>query len=194
MRIVAGQLRGRTLFFPKDKQFRPTQDRPKEALFSILQPYLEQKRVLDLFCGTGSLGLEALSRGCAHVTFVDTETSYLKRNLALFPELSSHITVFQRSVYSCWKHVTGPFDLIFMDPPWHESDRGRKYYDEALLAIAEFAILAPLGTVVCEHHCSVIFRDTDLFQVSQTRRYSDTRLTFFQQKETILDQKSDLSR
>ncbi len=185
MRIIAGELRGRSLFYPQDRAFRPTQDRPKEALFSILHPRLEGAKVADLFCGTGSLGLEALSRGAESCVFVDIETTFLRKNIALFESMKPKAEVVSKPVQLWIKQKQGPFDIVMIDPPWHKEDRGKHHYDTALLGLDEFDILADSGILVCEHHKSLVLEETEHFEVTQTRAYSDTRLTFFQKKVTL---------
>lgn len=119
MRIIAGKWRGRALQAPVGRSTRPTSDRTREALFSMLASRLgsfEGLRVVDLFAGTGALGLEALSRGAAHCTFVENDRAALdalKGNLAA---LGAAAAVRAQSA----EHFAGgPFDLIFADPPYH---------------------------------------------------------------------------
>lgn len=120
MRIIAGQWRGRPLLAPNGRDTRPTSDRAREGLFSMLQSRLggfEGLRVADLFAGTGALGLEALSRGAAHCTFVETDPAALhalKRNVATFVAADrADIRLQDAGAVS-----GGPFDLVFLDPPY----------------------------------------------------------------------------
>lgn len=120
MRIIAGQWRGRPLIAPPGEATRPTSERAREALFSMLVSRLgsfENLRVVDLFAGTGALGLEALSRGAAHCTFVEHERdalAALKTNIArMKAELSAAIRP-----GSALHPPPGPFDLAFLDPPY----------------------------------------------------------------------------
>ena len=182
MRIIAGTYRGRLLEYPTDRAFRPTQDRVKEAQFSILMPYLDGARVLDLFCGTGCLGLEALSRGAESVVFVDTHTSFVKKNVALFPELQPRIEILGMPALTYIKRGEKPFDIILMDPPWDGPNRGAALYDQALMALSEFDILAPSGRVVCEHHRSIHLNEYPKFEKGQSRYYGTSTLTMFQKK------------
>ena len=185
MRIVAGTYRGRLLQFPKDRTFRPTQDRVKEALFSILMPYLEDAQVLDLFCGTGCLGIEALSRGAQSVVLVDTHTSFVKKNIALFPELNSRTEVLGMPALNYLKTTKKRFDLILLDPPWDGPNRGEALYDQALLALSEFDILAPSGRVVCEHHRTLKLNEYSAFEKGQSRYYGTSTITMFQKKVSV---------
>jgi 16S rRNA (guanine966-N2)-methyltransferase len=120
MRIIAGAWRGRTIEAPPGTATRPTSDRTREALFSMLASRLgtfEHLRVADLFAGTGALGLEALSRGAAHCTFVETDraaTEALRRNVA---KLGAGDRADVRA-QSALHRVPGPFDLVLIDPPY----------------------------------------------------------------------------
>ncbi|HET8672108.1 MAG TPA: 16S rRNA (guanine(966)-N(2))-methyltransferase RsmD [Thermoleophilaceae bacterium] len=118
MRIVAGEFRGRTIRAPAGRSTRPTADRVREALFSILGP-LDGERVLDLFAGSGALGIEALSRGAASAVFVDSDpraVEAVRRNLE---SLGSAATVHRRDALAYLRSARErPFDLVFLDPPY----------------------------------------------------------------------------
>lgn len=122
MRIIAGQWRGRKLASPPDESVRPTSDRVREALFSMLQARLggfHGLRVADVFSGSGALGLEALSRGAVHATFVDSARASCKlveQNAATLGA-RAQIQVLNRPATSL-PAVNDPFDLVFMDPPY----------------------------------------------------------------------------
>ena len=120
MRIIAGQWRGRPLVTPKGDETRPTADRTREALFSMLVSRLgsfEGLRVADLFAGTGALGLEALSRGAAHCTFVENERLALDALKANIAKLGANADVRAGSALALGT-APQPFDLILMDPPY----------------------------------------------------------------------------
>ncbi len=120
MRIIAGAWRGRPLVTPKGDETRPTADRTREALFSMLTSRLgsfEDLRVADLFAGTGALGLEALSRGAAHCTFVEQERVALEALKANIVRLDANADVRAGSALALG-HAAQPFDLILMDPPY----------------------------------------------------------------------------
>jgi 16S rRNA (guanine966-N2)-methyltransferase len=123
MRIIAGQWGGRRLVTPRGQRTRPTSDRVREALFSILGP-LDGARVLDLFAGSGALGLEALSRGAAHATFVERERAALRAlrdnaaDLGADAEVvAADVTVFLRAA----RERGAQYDLIFLDPPYRDA-------------------------------------------------------------------------
>jgi 16S rRNA (guanine966-N2)-methyltransferase len=124
LRIIAGRHRGRRLRFPAGVEIRPTPDRVRETLFNWLQPRIEQARVLDLFAGSGALGLEALSRGAAHVTFVEKD-----RRAAAAIEAVTREWGETGARVSCtgaleWLMANGaepPFDIVFLDPPYESN-------------------------------------------------------------------------
>jgi 16S rRNA (guanine966-N2)-methyltransferase len=117
MRVVAGRFKGRTLHAPKGRDTRPTSDKVREALFSVLAD-VEGAQVLDLYAGSGALGIEALSRGAAAVTFVDDDeraVAAMRRNLE---QLGIEATVRRRDAVVFLGSAGGPFDLVFIDPPY----------------------------------------------------------------------------
>jgi 16S rRNA (guanine966-N2)-methyltransferase len=121
MRIVAGAARGRRLVAPRGEDTRPTADRVKEALFASLQPMLSEARVLDLYAGSGSLGLEALSRGAASVTLVETHRKALEaieRNVEAVALPGATVRSAPVSTVLADELPEGPFDLVFVDPPY----------------------------------------------------------------------------
>lgn len=122
MRIITGKLKGRTIPTPKTDKLRPTSDRTKEGLFSVIQArrWLENTRVLDLFAGSGNLGFEALSRGAASCLFVDQEKAHLKHieKLGETFGIAGQIQTLQSSVEDYLQKSGIPFDFIFADPPY----------------------------------------------------------------------------
>ena len=111
MRVIAGSARGRKLAAPRGDKTRPTPDRVREALFSILAPEVPGARVLDLFRGTGALGIEALSRGAAAATFVEKDratVALLRTNLAVVPDASTRVV--EQSVQRAMSQLEAPFD------------------------------------------------------------------------------------
>jgi 16S rRNA (guanine966-N2)-methyltransferase len=129
MRIVGGKFRGKKLVAPAHQGTRPTSDRARETLFNILlhNPHLGSqvllgKRVLDVFAGTGALGLEALSRGAETVSFIENDPAALKvlrENLNAFDVATSQI--FEEDATHLSRSPMAPFDLIFLDPPYHQN-------------------------------------------------------------------------
>ena len=144
MRVITGTARGRKLMEPKDMTVRPTTDMVKEAIFSIVQFDVPGRRVLDLFAGTGQLGIEALSRGARECVFVDNSPASLalvRKNLEICRMQAPVI----RSDALSYLENCGKFDLVFVDPPYHG-----KLYDKILQNIFGFDILNDGGIILVE--------------------------------------------
>jgi 16S rRNA (guanine966-N2)-methyltransferase len=122
MRIITGKLKGRTIPVPKTGQLRPTSDRTKEGLFSVIdaRTYLDNSRVLDLFAGSGNLGFEAISRGAEHCLFVDSDIQHIKQieKTAKTLGVEEQIRTVATPVESFLGKNSGAFDFIFADPPY----------------------------------------------------------------------------
>ncbi len=153
MRIIAGTLRSRALQAPPGLSTRPTSDRLRESLFNVLAPRIAGSAFLDLYAGSGAVGLEAISRGAAHVTFIEQAPAALKvlrANLARL-HLTQGVRIHDTSVRSFLrKRVPDQlFDLIFLDPPW---DAVAEYAATlALLGASSASLLASGSSVVAEH-------------------------------------------
>ena len=179
MRVTGGWARGRTIYAPKSDRIRITSDRVRESLFDILPP-MEAMRFLDVYAGTGSVGIEALSRGGMEAVFVERESLHagvLEKNLRLCGyEDSSEIliTSAQRGV-----HLLGArkerFDIVFADPPY---DRG--VVSELLGLPGLGGLLTGGGTLVVEHSWREEVTSGDIFTVVDQRRYGDTGLSFLE--------------
>jgi 16S rRNA (guanine(966)-N(2))-methyltransferase RsmD len=169
MRVVAGRHGGRTLVAPRGSATRPTSDRVREALFSILAS-VEGARVLDLFAGSGALGIEALSRGAAHATFVDSAeaaVASIRRNLE---ELGERAVVLRMPVLralACSPVDAGQYDLVFLDPPYRLAGSLGPELSPALSPL-----LAPQARVVVESDR----RDPLILELPllRERQYGDT--------------------
>ena len=180
MRIIAGQWKGRRLSAPKGKVTRPTPDRVREALFSILGDRLQEASVLVLFAGTGCLGLEALSRGAQHAFFVEKDRrvfDILQQNLEIADStrVSSMNSPAQRAL-RVLKKQEQYFDLAFLDPPY---DRG--LLEPTFHHLLELGLVRTSGTVVCEHH-SKTDPPTPIEQWSlkSTRLFGDMGISLFE--------------
>jgi 16S rRNA (guanine966-N2)-methyltransferase len=150
MRIIAGEWRGRKLVAPAGRETRPTADRTRETLFSMLASRLgnfEALRVADLYAGSGALGLEALSRGAAHATFVETDRAAIKAIDANVEALNVRDRVAVRAMSAAALPAAEPFDLVFADPPY-ELGSGTA----AAQAVAQAGWLAPGGWMATETH------------------------------------------
>ena len=179
MRIIAGVFKGRRLA-PVKGRVRPTAAKVREAVFSILGPAMAGLRVLDLFAGTGALGIEALSRGAAEGVFVEDHPESLKvlrRNLEDL-DLADRTTVWPLPVAAALKKLAGRgerFGLAFLDPPYGGGDAAA-----ALTALASLNLLLPGARVVVEHSrreslpeaCGALTR-------LEVRRYGDTQVAFY---------------
>jgi 16S rRNA (guanine966-N2)-methyltransferase len=162
MRVVAGRYGGRTLKAPRGREVRPTADRVREALFSILGP-LDGVRVLDLFAGTGALGIEALSRGAASCVFVDVDTRPVEANLEA---LGIDAEVRRGRALSALD-ADDQYDLVLLDPPYSDAARLGPELTEALPRV-----LGPSARVVSE---SDRRQPLELgLPLSDERRYGDT--------------------
>jgi len=151
MRIIAGEFRSRRLVFPRSKKTRPMTDRAKETIFNILGDTVSGARVLDLFAGSGSMGLEALSRGATEVVFVESGVwahKTIRQNLeALGLEKRASVLTnnFFRSVVALEKKG-GKFSIIFLDPPYNQG-LARK----GLIRLDHSGILAPFAKIIVHH-------------------------------------------
>jgi 16S rRNA (guanine966-N2)-methyltransferase len=167
VRIVAGEYRGRRLVVPRDGRVRPTGDRVREAWMSILAPELPGGRVLDLFAGSGALGLEALSRGASHATFVELAPASLEALRANIEALGvgGRTTVRRADALRFAQGLgAGQYDVAFADPPYGA--------DAAERLVALFRA-RPFARILSVEH------STDRpVEGDQTRRYGDTAVTF----------------
>ena len=144
MRVITGTARGRKLKTPENYDIRPTTDNVKESVFNIIQFDIEGRRVLDLFAGTGQLGIECLSRGAESAVFVDKDRAAIqivKENLKL---CGLKGTVVQEGALSFLRHC-GRFDIIFVDPPYDSN-----LYESVLETVKLVDILSEGGIILCE--------------------------------------------
>lgn len=185
MRVIAGKYKGRKLFSPEDSSVRPTTDKVKEACFSILTNELYDARVLDLFAGSGGLGIEALSRGASYCLFADAS----RKSLSLVKQNLDHCKVEEatRLAAGDYRKVLGslagriedgleePFDIILLDPPY---DAG--FLEEVLRLISEGGILAPEGTIIAEHRKQIEMPEEIFgFTKVKERRYGVVKLSIY---------------
>lgn len=147
MRIIAGTLKGRRIAAPTWDGLRPTSDKLRETLFNVLAPRMDGARFLDGYAGTGAIGLEALSRGAAHVTFVETDPRagrLIAENVQRCGVADGYTIVRGGLVETARRRSLGPFDLVFLDPPY--ADAGTP---DALRVALEW--LEPSGLLILEH-------------------------------------------
>ncbi len=169
MRVIAGRFGGRRLVAPPGRATRPTADRVREALFSMLGP-LEGARVLDLFAGSGALGIEALSRGAAAATFVDDDAAAvrcIRANLAGIGEAAVLRRDAHRALRTARENAS-QYDLVFLDPPYRHAETLGRTLGEAVAAV-----LAPDGLAVSESDRRSPL-DLPPLTIDDERRYGDT--------------------
>lgn len=179
MRIIAGEYKGRTLLAPKGMDTRPTLDRVRESLFSILMPYLPSAAVLDLFAGSGALGLEAVSRGAAHAVFVDhgrAAQDAVAQNIQAIraQERARLLRCDWRAAIATLQKEGGQFDLVFLDPPYRMPQA-----DKMLATLRDSGLLCADAMVVYEHDKATP-PDATGWTLADVREYRDTVITFLQ--------------
>lgn len=179
MRIITGSAKGITLKAPKGNATRPTADRVKEAVFSMLQFDIEGRTVLDLFAGSGQLGLEALSRGASYATFVDKSKDSIKliKENSIKTKLHEKCSIIQLDYLEFIKrNVNTKYDLIFLDPPY-----ALNMYQPALRALLENDCLKKSTLIICESDFNELFEnDFELrsqFSIKKQSKYSKTVIT-----------------
>lgn len=184
MKIIAGQAKGYQLIVPKG-EVRPTQDRVRGALFNILSPILPGARVLDLYCGTGSVGLESLSRGAAHACMVDASRASCaaaRENLSRTRLVGG--SVVQADCLAFVRRERGVYDIIFADPPYCKSIGDRDMIAE-LLTSRTHELLAPGGYFIAEAQVGygvgdAFSREFPGWSIVDERTYGKNTLLFYQ--------------
>ena len=186
-RVVTGRFRGAILQAPEGDKTRPTTDKVKEALFSIIQAYVPDSEFLDLFAGSGQIGIEALSRGAKRVTLVERSgqaAAVISRNISKIRlEDSDEIRLHKKSVAQALEllgQAGEKFDIIFMDPPYKDVP---VRLDEATKLISEFDMLASDGMLIVEHDKDCMIPE-ELNGLKRVRScsYGITVITFFKDK------------
>ncbi|MBP2640163.1 MAG: methyltransferase [Firmicutes bacterium] len=179
MRIITGSAKGTKLKTPQGFNTRPTADRVKESLFNILGPQIKDAMVLDLFAGTGNLGLEALSRGARHAVFVDHDSAsvgIVKEN-AVRTKLTEKTEVYRNDVLKIllrFKHEKRFFDIVFCDPPYNQG-----WVQQVLAFFDAHSLLNPCGLLIFEHsRHDMLPSDLKALQVDRVEFYGETVLSF----------------
>ena len=177
MRVITGTARGRKLKELQGMETRPTTDKVKESLFNIIQFDIEGRRVLDLFGGTGQLGIECLSRGAAGCTFVDVRkeaAALIRDNLALCG-FTDRARVVQGDYLAFLTGCREKFDLIFLDPPY-----GTGMLEKALAAIAKIDIATEHGIIVCESAAEAALTElAPPYRMGREYRYGKIKITLY---------------
>jgi 16S rRNA (guanine966-N2)-methyltransferase len=180
VRIISGEAKGRTLKMPKSDLVRPTADRVRETIFNMLGQRLSGERVLDLYAGAGGLGLEALSRGAGHATFVESSREVMPTLAENVRHLgfSSRAMTLLRPVERALVQLGGgtPFDVVFADPPY--AQRALKMVLEGLDA---HGLVAARGTVVVEHDKRELLPErVGALARTDERQFGDTTVSFYE--------------
>ena len=190
MRIIGGHLRGRRVSTIKDPGLRPISGRIKQSLFDIIKGVVPGSRWLDLFAGTGAVGLEALSRGAESVFFVELN----KRTAAALQEslvktgLGARAKVHPGNALSDLSWVpfrsgTERFDFIFLGPPYKDEEkRALAYSNPALARVAEAGLLAPDGLILSQHHVKEEVSAPKGYTLLRREKYGDTYLDFIKRE------------
>ena len=181
MRVITGSARGRRLKELKGMDTRPTTDQVKEGMFNILQFDIEGRRVLDLFAGTGQLGIEALSRGAASAVFVEARkdaAALVRENLALCG-MEDRSRCVLGDALGFLSSLRERFDLIFLDPPYAMTEA----YETATRMIMEEKLLSKDGILLSERISEAAPAYAEGLILTDTRVYRDTRVDFLQVKE-----------
>ncbi|MDD5658133.1 MAG: 16S rRNA (guanine(966)-N(2))-methyltransferase RsmD [Elusimicrobia bacterium] len=188
MRIIAGRLRGRSIRGAgKDWGVRPISGRIKQSLFDIIRNLVPGARFLDVFAGTGAVGIEALSRGAASAFFVERDRRCLElieRNLAAAGFSDRGRAHFGDALgdlsWIPFRAGTPRFDLVFMGPPFKdELKRPLAYSSRALAGVAAAGLLAPKGWAICQHHVKEAVQAPAGWGMARREKYGDTFLSFF---------------
>lgn len=181
MRVITGTARGRKLGQLQGMETRPTTDQVKESIFNIIQFDVEGRRVLDLFGGTGQLGIEALSRGAAGCTFVDQRreaVALIRSNLKLCG-LSDRARVVQGEALGFLSTVRETYHLVFLDPPY-----GTNLLENAIKKIAEIDMLSENGIIICESPVEKILPElAHPYHKGREYRYGKIKITVYRKED-----------
>lgn len=183
MRIIGGIAKGKRIQIPKGSAVRPTSDNIKEALFNIICP-IEGKTFVDLFAGSGSIGLEAISRGALRVVFVEKSLRLketIKKNIYACGFEDKNYEIITNDVQAAIKLISQKkikVDVLFADPPYEEG-----WIDSAIQYLGKGCMLSGGGLVILQHsYREILNKKLDHFQLSDQRRYGDTMLSFLSRK------------
>ena len=178
MRVIAGKYKSRQLKSVKSNLTRPTTDRNKENLFNIIGPYFDGGAVLDLFAGSGGLGIEALSRGYEHLYSVDNQYAafqVIKENFTMLKLANAHVYKLDyRKALKRFANEKLKFDLILLDPPY-----GKGLVDEILQYLVDQQMLNPQACVVVEELKEVEFKEISGLELNRRKEYGITALNIF---------------
>ena len=184
MRIIGGNFKGKKLFLPKDKNTRPLKDIVKESIFNLIQHskkidvVIENSSVLDLFSGSGSFGIECISRGSKEVVFFENYPDAIKileKNLNLFKKIDNH-KIYTKNVYNFFssdKSLNIKFDIIFIDPPYKDTK-----INEIIELILEKKILSKNGILIIHRHKNDEIKIKSNLRIIEQRIYGISKILF----------------
>lgn len=189
MNIIAGQRRGAQLFAPRGMDTRPTQAKVKESVFNIIQAYVPDADVLDLFAGSGSLALEALSRGANHATLVDVDReaiACIRRNIEKlrFEPCTEVFKADWQQALAKAKALGRHYDLVFMDPPYRLLE-----IPNCCGRMADDGLLAQDAMLVLEHKTGVDITLDERFELYKEREYGETQIHFYLYQPDLEEQR-----
>ncbi len=177
MRIISGEHKGRILGSVKKTGIRPSSDKVKGSIFNVLKDDVEGKRVLDLFAGSGNLGIEALSRGATFVTFVDSSSQSIKtikENLESL-NLSKRSKILRKDCLEALPNLKEKFGIIFADPPYQKG-----FAQKVIDLVVKHSLLDKNGILVLEHHKKETFEcPEERLLCLKAKRFGDTMVSFF---------------
>ncbi len=179
MRIISGIRRGHKLLDFEGQSVRPTTDRVKESLFNIIQGFVSEAHVLDMFCGSGALSFEAISRGAADAVCLDTDEksiSIIKRNAEALG-FSEQCRVIKASCFDYMKNTKDRFDIIFLDPPYNKG-----FIEPALRGITEYDLLSENGIAVLESDSTDFSGEFPGLAVYRQKKYGRTYITVYKKE------------
>jgi len=184
MKVIGGTAKGRKISIPKGARLRATADRTKESLFNIL-PSPDGKAFLDLFAGTGNIGIEAMSRGAARTVFIEKSAvmaGAIKKNVSacgLDRDYEVIATPCDRGIAILTKRQES-FDIIFADPPYEKG-----YVEKTLSWLSRSSLLSAKGIIVIEHSDKEPCREEKSFALKDQRKYGDTMISFWEIKQHL---------
>ena len=179
VRVISGSARGLKLNTPGDDRVRPTTDRVKESMFNIVQDWVYDSQVLDLFAGSGALGIEALSRGASQAVFCDNSLDSIKiiKSNIEKARVADRSQIVSGDFKRCLRDMEAKnqsFDMIFVDPPYYEG-----LFEEVLDTIRSCKILKKDGIVIVEHDAKKPIGQVECLEVYKEKKYGITMLTFY---------------
>jgi 16S rRNA (guanine966-N2)-methyltransferase len=183
MRIISGKFKGRSLYGPQDAVTRPTADRVRESIFNLLENSLYLKweglHVLDLYAGTGALGVEALSRGASFCLFIDNHSAaveIIKKNTTSFP----HVSIWQNNVFHLKSNPYVPFDVVFLDPPYKKD-----LIPTTIKTLLSSHYIKESSYIVAELSHTEEMNDFDSLEKIKEKIYGKTTVAIFRYKKPL---------